>query len=96
MFFNKVVPPKNPRTDYISDDGRIQLVKDESSEITTRYMAAAKIGSVLICQFGASPEAAIRELRKEALRVSEELRDLAVACTGAKDVFLVGSANEVD
>ena len=98
MFFNKVTPPKNPRTDYISEDGKIQLVKDESAEITTRYMAAVKTGTAFICQFGATPDAALRELRKEVLRVSEELRDVAVSCTGATptNVFLVGNTNEMD
>ena len=80
MKFTKVEPPKSPRTDYISEDGKIRLIKDESAGISTRYMASINLGSVLVSKFGVTPRLAISELREAALSLAAELVSIVAHC----------------
>lgn len=84
MNFTKVEPPKSPRTDYLSEDGKIQLVKDESAGIATRYMASINLADdiLIIVKCGPTPKVALDRLKDAALRLSVELRDIATGCTG--------------
>ena len=84
MKFSKVEPPKSPRTDYISEDGKIQLIRDESACAPTRYMAVIHITDsiAIIAKCGATPNAALDRLKEAALHLSVELRDIATSCTG--------------
>ena len=84
MNFTKVEPPKSPRTDYLSSDGKIQLIRDDSAGIATRYMASVNLADsiVIIAKCGATPKAALDRLKDAALRLSVELRDIATGCTG--------------
>ena len=84
MKFTKTDPPKSPRTDYISEDGKIQLIRDESACAPTRYMAVIHITDsiAIIAKCGATPKAALDRLKEAALRLSVELRDIASSCNG--------------
>ncbi len=94
MNFTKVEPPKSALTDYISEDGKIQLVRDDSAGIQTRYMAAfhADDGIAIIIKCGATPKAAISRLRDAVLRLAGELNDVAASC--AEDITITGEDND--
>ena len=98
MKFSPIDPPKSVRTDYISEDGKIQLIRDDSACITTKYMAAfhAEDGIVIIVKCGATPKAAISRLREAALQLSSELNKVAADC--AEDITISGedTNDEVD
>ena len=96
MKFTKVEHPKSLRTDYISEDGRISLIKDESAVSSTRYMAALDIPDciVVIARCGATPKAALDRLKDAALRLSGELRDIATSCNGV--ITISEGINEMD
>ena len=80
MKFQVVHQPLILRTDYISEDGKIRLVKDDSACVSTRYAAAIQICGIAVVQFGATPQAAVADLKAEALRVASSLRDIAEKC----------------
>ena len=86
MKFTPTIPPqKQPTIDYISEDGKIQLIKRDCAENGTIYTAVIHLsndGTVIIARSGATPAAALDRLKATAARLSCELRDIAACCCG--------------
>ncbi len=83
MKFKKIEETASVRTDYVSEDGKVRFIKDESACKSTRFSASVQIpGAAFIAEYGATPKAALGKLKEKIQRLADELNKIAGNCGG--------------